>query len=140
MRRRGVLGLLGGAVASGPAMAKEAVSSIASMQVPGAIDGALHLGSEGVANYQSYAMQDTYNHADWLKERLLELTGLTEEAKRERMEGTWVQSLDPDLAVNRSFSLAAKVQMQRRRNFERQLIIEKRSLTRQIADFMKGTL
>jgi hypothetical protein len=136
MKRRGVLGLLGGALAAGPSMAKEAVSSIGSMQVPGAIEGAMNIGGQ-IGNYDAYPSNTAYDHTDWLKDRLLELTGMDAEARRERMEGTWVQSLDPDLAVNRSFSLSTKVQIQKRRNFEKQLESEKRSITRQIADFMK---
>lgn len=137
MRRRGVLGLLGGALAAGPSMAKEAVSSIASMQVPGAIEGAHQLGTIISESHNQSLGSTPYDHTAWLKDRLLELTGMTDEARRERMEGTWVQSLDPDLAVNRSFSLSTKVQIQKRRNFEKNLNSEKRSLMRQIADFMK---
>lgn len=140
MRRRGVLGLLGGAVAAGPAMAKEAVSSIASMQVPGAIEGAMNIGQLGShfgGVQEAYPSAVPYDHTAWLKDRLLGLTGMDAEARRERMEGTRVQSLDPDLAVNRSFSLSTKVHIQKRRNFEKQLESEKRSITRQIADFMK---
>jgi len=137
MRRRGVLGLLGGALAAGPSMAKEAVSSIASMQVPGLIESGMAVGG----SEQSYsAIESTgipYDHIGWLKERLEEIVGLSDSARQERLDSTWVNSLDPDLAVNRSFSLSAKVRMQKVRNFEREIDREKRSLTRQIADYIK---
>jgi hypothetical protein len=38
---------------------------------------------------------------------------------RRKKQERWVDGLDPDLATYRSFSIGAKVRMQRERNFDR---------------------
>lgn len=138
MRRRGVLGLLGGALAAGPSMAKEAVSSIASMQVPGALETASLANSATNYGLQSVSETNPFDRGSWLKSRLNELLGASEEQKKERWENTWVPALDPDLVTNRSFSLSAKILIQKKRNYDRDFDRERRSLLRQIADHLSG--
>lgn len=138
MKRRGVLGLLGGALAAGPAMAKEAVAGLESLAVPGGMDAMqyVNIGSIGSA-VESYPATDAYNHGDWLREQLAEIAGITEAQKRERLANMSVRQLDPDLAVNRSFSLTVKIEMQKRRDLERDLASNRRHYARELADWLK---
>lgn len=81
-----------------------------------------------------------YDHTKWLKDRILDITGISAEERRERIAMQHVSVLDPDLAVSRAFSLSFKVQEQKRRNFERYQEREHRSLKRQLADHLKSKL
>jgi hypothetical protein len=50
----------------------------------------------------------------------LDTQGIPEHKLTEMRQGNlWVSTLDPDLAINRSFSLPIKVMIQRERNFNR---------------------
>lgn len=140
MKRRNFLGLLGGAAVAGPSMAKQAVASgLEATQVSGGFGDAA-VGTASSKIYGGLSVADgisAYNHGDWLRERIKELTGISKEDRRERIAGMYVSALDPDLAVNRSFSLSRKVSIQKERDFDRQLEQNKRSLTRELADFLK---
>lgn len=140
MKRRGVLGLLLGGAAAGPSMAKQAVASlgidamalpaIPSLEFDGPIGGyGLETASTGL---------EEYDHGAWLKERIAEIAGISDAEKRERIAEMHVSTLDPDLATNRSFSLAFKVQEQKRRNFERMQRREHSHLLRDLANHLKS--
>lgn len=140
MKRRGFLGLMGGAVVAGPGMAKQAAASVglesmALPSVPLSFDGPDpgYFGSTG----QSI---DEYDHGEYLKKEIARIVGLSAEERRERISMQNISVIDPDLAANRSFSLAFKVQEQKRRNFERSLAREHGSLTRQLAEYLKRQL
>lgn len=117
MKRRGFLGLIGGAAVAGPSMAKQAVASVGldAMELPsmGSIGG---VGS----HYESQLPPNPNgeNHHDWLVSALKSVTGMSDQERRERISSQHVTHLDPDLAVNRSFSLSFKIHEQKRRNFE----------------------
>lgn len=138
MKRRNFLGFLGGAAVAGPSMAKEAVAGLESLAVPGGMNAMpyVDIGSIGSA-VASYPATDEYNHGDWLREQLAEVAGITEAQKRERLANMTVRQLDPDLAVNRSFSLTAKIEMQKRRDLERDLASNRRHYARELADWLK---
>jgi hypothetical protein len=130
---------MGGAAVAGPSMAKQALASgLEAVQVGGGFGNV----AVGMASKQFYDSPiadgiSTYNHADWLRERIKELTGISEADRRDRIAGMYVNTLDPDLAVNRSFSLSRKISIQKEREFDRQIEQSKRSLARELADFLK---
>lgn len=139
MKRRGFLGLMGGALAAGPSMAKEAVAGLESLAVPGQIAGAEEFVKSGWGSTSigGYPVDADHSHGDWLREEIAKITGMTDQRKREIMANMTVRHLDPDLAVNRSFSLSAKVEMQKRRELERDLAANKRHYARELADWLK---
>lgn len=137
MKRRGFLGLLGGAAVAGPGMVKQAAASgIEAMALPGIpmnlADPPDYGGTSGLMP------GDVYDHGKYLREELAKLVGISDEDRREQIASQYISALDPDLAVNRSFSLAYKVQEQKRRNFEAWRARRHRSLTRQLADYLKN--
>jgi hypothetical protein len=83
------------------------------------------------------ATGEEYDYAKWLGERIKEITGMSAEERQERIERQQISVLDPDLAANRSFSLAFKVQEQKRRNVERYLAREHKNLVRELAEYLK---
>lgn len=134
MKRRGFLGLMAGAAVTGPSMAKQAVASgLEAMALPG-------IGVEApIASIGSLSrpVNDGYSHGDWLKERIAEVAGISAEERRQRIAEMQVTHLDPDLAVNRSMALWAKVREQKIRNYERAHSSELRWLKRDLADWLK---
>lgn len=134
------MAFLGGAAISGPAMAKQAVVGLEAMTLPSIASTGMFLADASLGSTGAYApsMSKEYDHGNWLRERLAELCGLSDADKRDRLYGRAVSALDPDLAVNRSFSLAAKVEMQKRRDLDRSLEYEKRQLTRELANWLKN--
>lgn len=142
MKRRGVLGLLGGALAAGPSMAKEAVAGLESLAVPKGIATQALAGIRPAADWamdteSEIGWGDEQDYGEWLRDRLKELAGLTDQDKQERLARMQVYELDADLQANRSFSLSAKIHLQKRRDLERELANEKRSLSRQLAEWLK---
>ena len=140
MKRRGVLGLLGGALAAGSSMAKQAISGIEATQLSGLNIGgglvqAVEQGWSGANTLTGTGIE--YDHLGWLRSRLEDLTGITAAERHERIANQYISGLDPDLAVNRSMALWAKMAEQRRREYERGIDREKKSLTRQISDFIR---
>ena len=119
-------------------MAKGAVAGLESLAVPGAVSNAAGFAEGwGETAIGGYPVDEKYSHGDWLREQLAEIAGTTEAQKRERMANMTIRQFDPDLAVNRSLSLSAKVQMQKRRDLERDLAANKRHYTRELADWLK---
>src|SRR5690554_3619951 len=123
MKRRGFLSFLGGAAVAGPSMAKSAVST--------GIEG-LSVGN--AAGLMQFAPQPSYygdslatssgelppsHPKHWVQRQLSDFMGATAEELREQRLRTRVHALDPDLATYRSYSLAAKMRIQRDRDFER---------------------
>lgn len=138
MKRRGFLSFLGGAAVAGPTMAKQAVTGIEAMTLPAIPwEGPMEPMSSGIGVGMSQVANATWDEGKWLKDRIAQLTGMTDADRKERIATTSVTSFDPDLAANRSFSLATKVSMQKRRNFERQYEREHRGLLREMADYLK---
>ena len=137
MKRRNFLGFLGGAAVAGPSMAREAVAGLESLDVPGGMNAMPYVDIGSIGSAAASPATDEYNHGDWLREQLAEVAGITEAQKRERLANMTVRQLDPDLAVNRSFSLTAKIEMQKRRDLERDLASNRRHYARELADWLK---
>lgn len=143
MKRRGFLGFLGGAVAAGPAMAKQAATvGMEAMSLAGV--NAAAAGSEIEASFawatapgNPIAPISPLDPKHWIQQELRELVGMTAEERERRRRCTRVHGLDPDLAANRSFSLAAKVRLQRDRNFEREMTGQKEEMTRRLAQAIR---
>lgn len=137
MKRRGVLGLLGGAAVSGPAMAKQAVAQAAAglegLSITGIAAGGFGMVPDGT-NFGKGVCSDSseWNEVDWLKGRLTEFLGMSKEDKDDRRNGTYVDRLDPDLAVNRSYSISAKIRIQQDRNFERDMAYDEKQIRRDL--------
>lgn len=111
MKRRGFLGLLGGAVAAGPAGVADAVT-------PQALK-LRHLGIAGTLARVDEASPSDAGRADWAKQRLKKLLGWGSEAREMRRRRYWLEGLEPDVAALRSVALSQKVRISRRIAFER---------------------
>ena len=142
MKRRGFLGFLGGAAVAGPGMAKAAAAQGMEAMSLGNSTGLLS--AVGYAG-EAIASNDPYPGAlhpsdpkHWVQRQLAEFMGRTAEELLEQRLNTQVHALDPDLAVNRSFSLATKVRMQRDRNFEANRASHKRSILNDIKQALKN--
>lgn len=137
MKRRGFLGFMGGAVVAGPSMAKQAAQTVGIEAMSlGSIapDYDLSAGSYGVSGGPANA---EYDHGQWLKDRIAEVSGISNEERARRMASIHPSTLDPDLAVNRSMSLQFKVREQKRRILERSMAAEHFSLSRDLAAYVK---
>lgn len=141
MKRRGFLGFMGGAAVAGPSMAKQALETgLEAMQVGG--KGA-HVTENGLLGGQTlgvgigYEETSPMDEGHWAQRQLRELLGMSEEEKKQRRLEQDVRALDPDLVANRSFSLSAKLRIQRDRDFARSMANQERYLRCQIADAMK---
>lgn len=141
MKRRGFLGLLGGAAVAGPGMVKQAVAS-APIGIEAMGLGALQPNYMEAPYGSSIGLQaaGSYDHAKWLKDRIAEVVGISQEERARRMAQIQPSTLDPDLAVNRSMSLTFKVAEQKRRILQRSLDAEHRSLARDLAEHLKREL
>lgn len=129
MKRRGFLGLLGGAAVAGPGMAKQAVAAgLGDLMLPGVGSGALAfgMGAPPMAASQSAG-------GNWAVGRLSKLVLRTAAQHEFHMKRQYVSSLDPDLAVNRSMALHMKVRLQREREYWRNIEGERGWLEAQIA-------
>lgn len=137
MKRRGFLGLMGGAAVAGPAMAKEAVtklaqaSTLADLQLPSALGQVAEAG--GWARGLVAGGGTPFDHVTRAKKKLDLIRGFTADQRSALKAGQHVASLDPDLASYRSFSLAAKIDMQRGRIVDK-LLSERKSWWQRIAD------
>ena len=121
MKRRTFFGFMGGAAVAAPAALKRTAEELAGLS----IGRPLSAGMGGFGGLSSGgAPQDASSMALGLtRERnLLKLLGGLTAAQRQRLrQETWVDRLDPDLASYASFSLSAKISMQRDRNLEARL-------------------
>lgn len=134
MKRRGFLGFMGGALAAGPSMAKQAAVGIESLALP-----TIPYPEEAIEGWGGPAGLSTgeHDHLKWMRDRIAGLTGMSAEERRDRMETMSVTQFDPDIAVNRSMALHAKVREQKRRNFEQSRGRELRHLNRELAEWLK---
>lgn len=130
MKRRGFLGILGGAAVAGPSMAKAALTTIADTSVVG-LSGGVPVPDWGAPGYASPGIP--VSDSSWQIGRLAKLIARTAEQHDWHRRRTAVQSLDPDLAVNRSMALHMKIAIQRDRNYARGLEYERSDLEAQIA-------
>jgi len=110
MKRRGFLGFLGGAAVAGPGMVKQAAAqTVAELALP-----SVGFGVEPVG-YATQADDRSWFNDKW---RAFQSIVNSAEALARRKREIHVTHLDPDLANCRSFSLDAKIRMQRERNFK----------------------
>lgn len=144
MKRRGFLGFIGGAAVAGPSMAKAAaVQGMEAMSLGNAVSlsGLVPGGGWATEVVPTEAYPDELHPTDprhWVQRQLQEFMGRSAEELLEQRLGTSVHALDPDLAVSRSFSLDAKIRMQRDRNFERNRADHKRSIMRDLKHSLKS--
>lgn len=138
MKRRGFLGLLGGAAVAGPSMAKQAVASMAELSLPSGL--AINGGLSTVASQLAYptaplkAWSPASEAAD-LGQMLIDLMGRKDHEQRAAKQ--YINGLDPDLAVNRSMALHAKMAIQRRREYWRSVETERSWLQQRIDQLLK---
>lgn len=147
MKRRGFLGFIGGAAVAGPSMAKAVVAQgMEAMSLGGAANQLGGLASSGIAA-SNYGLNphppfdepmSPLDPRHWLQRELAEFVGMSAQDKQDRRMRTWVQSLDPDLAVNRSMSLSAKLRIQRDRNFKTEMENQHRHLLKEIERAVKN--
>jgi hypothetical protein len=131
MKRRGFLGFMGGAVAAGPGMAKQAMVQIGDLSIP--MSGGIARGFNTDPNEAP-----TYSGGDdgWQMERwsTFQKFLLSPEKLWKRRLDTHVNFLDPDIAQMRSISMVSKIRMQRDRNFSQWLRSEANWLQRAMSD------
>jgi hypothetical protein len=142
MKRRGFLGFLGGAAVAGPSMAKQAVASgLEAMQVGGGMDamakGSPWVAGQSLAENIGYEEPSPMDDDHWTQRQLREFLGMSDEEKKHRRSEQHVHALDPDLVANRSFSLSAKLRIQRDRDFARSMANQEHYLRREIVDAIK---
>lgn len=147
MKRRGFLGFLGGAAVAGPAMAKEAITGPGSLQIGTASVGMANSAAGEAAGWFSgydkvseLPSISPHDPAHWAQRELKQFLGRSAEEIAERKRSITVHALDPDIAALRSFSLDAKVRMQRNRIFETEQEQMKSYLQRQLNDCIKHFL
>lgn len=139
MKRRGFLGMLGGAAVAGPAMAKEAAVQLAGLATPGIGAGA---GANLAGNIGFAAKGRTIGRdAEWdpladAKRDLARLLGKSASELAKERRAFNISALDPDLAVARSFSLDFKYRTQQSRMHARMVENERTWIERRIADLM----
>lgn len=132
MKRRGFLGLMGGALAAGPSMAKEAVTqTMADLSVPGV---GIPYGMGGMPGQTS--SNAPYDEREHLQGQLSKLLGKSAAEKLREKKTMGVNMLDPDLASMRSFSLSARMRIQQDRNYERMLEQERSWIERRLDDLL----
>jgi hypothetical protein len=138
MKRRGVLGFLGGAAVAGPSMAKQAIASGMEGLSLGTFSGLDKMAGYAVAGSMAQATgSDNYDPLEWPKRELADFLGRSAaDLARERLE-THVGQLDPDIACMQSIALQAKIRMQRDRTFERNRAQQRGWLERQLQDAIK---
>ena len=132
MKRRGFLGFMGGAAVAGPSALKKAAEDMVGLSRSAAL-------SPGVGGFGAleYGPQpgDANALTGFLREHKLlgRIRNLTVDQRNELLRRTWVDRLDPDLASYASFSLSAKIALQRERNVDTRLAHRKGWLERVIA-------
>jgi len=146
MRRRGFMGFLGGGLVSAPSMAKAAVTQasvgLEAMVLPGVVPGAV--GGEGMPASPSRTNRSgrgssKSDYGTFLTDQIKELAGLSDDDAMDRL-GAYFDRLDPDLAVNRSYSLSAKMRIMEKRTLESNRKVELRRMKRDLADWLKDQL
>lgn len=133
MKRRGFLGLMGGAAVAGPGMVKQAAAAAVGGLETLAVPGAAMLGDVGYAQSAvPWGVQGTKATLDGAG-ILAKLAGLTADQRRRAKNQMHVSALDPDIASYRSIALHAKIDWQKERQFNRMLEQRKSMWTRHVA-------
>lgn len=142
MKRRSFFGLLGGAAVAGPGMVERAAA-----QTMADLDVGQYVGVGPVMppmpamldmDTTSTGKSGTISELLSLQSDMRRLLGKSAERRARERRETYVGSLDPDIAALRSVSLAHKVEMQRRRVYERDEERTRHWLQRRIDDLMTG--
>lgn len=132
MKRRGVLGLLGGAAVSAPSMVKAAAAQMADLSLPNLLPLGMTGASIGADASSQTVMSIGGSGPDYAM-RLARFISLSDERRMSIARSrTYIDRLDPDLASYRSFSLSAKIAMQRDRNARKWIEQEEDWLSRAV--------
>lgn len=125
MDRRGFLKVLGIGTASAPLAAKAAfdaeISTVTGLGPVGAVGLGQYIpfessGQPGAASNMTWAQQVT-GVSEYIK-----IFGLPEVIEKSiRKESKYINSLDPDIACKKSWSMCVKIQHQRERNFQNKI-------------------
>ena len=115
MKRRGFLGLMGGAAVAGPGMAKAAIEDTFIRGVAGG-------GVNGIIGGAGSLVGQTFGGSGehWAVGQLKQWVGRTPQQHAFHMARHGVHQLDPDLAGYRSFALHRKISLQRERDYWRE--------------------
>ena len=140
MKRRGFLGFLAGGAVAAPAMAKQAAASMADLSLPHGLamtQGLSSAAGQLVGGYPTDPgkLWSPASEAADLGQMLLDLMGRKDH--EERAAKQYINGLDPDLAVNRSMALHAKMAIQRRREYWRSVETERSWLQQRIDQLLK---
>lgn len=142
MKRRGFLGFMGGAVAAGPGMAKQAAAAISDLTLPN--HSIEQLSPYGVKLFRTASVVQSWDtsgvsNSPWLKRMTSFQVFLASPNRlmRRRLK-TKVSELDPDIAQMRSIAMVSKIRMQRDRNFDRWLQCEANLLQQLIHNDLDG--
>lgn len=115
-----------------------AMKAAASAGVSDGVGLGQSLGYVGGEGSLAGASPDYENHLAYLKGELARLVERRGERVAELMRR--VTRLDPDIASNRSFSLATRIRLQAERDEARDFEQTRASYTRQIADYAKKVM
>lgn len=135
MKRRGFLGLIGGAAVAGPSMAKQAIAASLGDTLLSQVGGGA-LRSGGDAGPAAPWVSDG-GDSHWAVKRMAKLALRTAAQHAFHIRRQNISSLDTDLAANRSMALQMKVRLQREREYWRQLEGERGYLEAQIAGWFE---
>ncbi len=136
MKRRGFFGFAAGAAVAGPGMVKQAAEQIGldALRIGGGESNLIGMTGSG---YGLQTADKAYDAISEAKGMLAKFVGITAAQRARAKRETHIGSLDPDLASYRSFSLSAKIEMQRERNVEAR-IHQSKSMWQRMADGISG--
>lgn len=127
MKRRGFLGLLGGAAVAGPGMAKEAIG-LSATKLPDVSGGGAPFYVNNT-DFGGFTGDWGKPNKDSATEYLARLMGKTADIIAKEKAAMYIDALDPDIAEMRSIRLHAKIRMQRNRQWQRMHDMDKDHLT-----------
>lgn len=118
MNRRGFMGFLAGGAVAGPAVAQEALVGLSS---PGVLASAVPSADRAVGINAASSGSRMLSRTAALARVTNDPTLMAMVRKLAEQRIGSITALDPDLAANRSFSLATKLRLQRERAIEHNL-------------------
>jgi hypothetical protein len=136
MKRRAFFGVAAGAAVAGPGMAKQAVNELTKLAVSGGESGWATLAGQTASGLIGYSMETKGFPTDptvYAADMVSKIIGMSAKQRARLRAQQHVHQLDPDIASYRSFSLAAKIEMQRERQLEA-ILSERKSWWQRLAN------